>query len=285
MKTDALQAFLAQAVADAVGEPFEFGDPTRDQVQSFINSKVKLTITDDTQMALFGLEGLTWAMVNGAKTKPQFLKEIKSAYLRWFSTQCEFDSLAIPKKGLLAYPEMWHQRAPGSTCLASLRNHRQGKKSKPNESNGCGTVMRLLPFALFAEYNQQLAHDLAVDSSLYTHQGHEIIATTYKYFGWSKGREPMDKEKITEYGRGWTARSCLEMANWAFTNSTTYNDLLINAIAHPGDSDSVAAVAGSLWGMHGKSAPQELVDRLVEVPVITATVLAFQQALETYDSL
>ena len=42
------------------------------------------------------------------------------------------------------------------------------------------------------------------------------------------------------------------MAIWAYQNARDFDDLLVLSICHRGDSDSVAAIAGSLWGLSNK---------------------------------
>ena len=52
------------------------------------------------------------------------------------------------------------------------------------------------------------------------------------------------------------------MAIWCYHNSTTFDELLRQSIAIDGDSDSVAAVAGSIWGLSGQEVPEQYIAKL-----------------------
>ena len=73
---------------------------------------------------------------------------------------------------------------------------------------------------------------------------------------------------ITAFGTGWTALSCVQMAMWAVHHAQAYDELLTLAICHEGDSDSVAAVAGSLWGRGGRPGWEKYAARLEQHTVI-----------------
>lgn len=273
-------AFYAQAVADAVGADFEFGNPDVLRVRRVIHGTSDLEITDDTQMALFGLEGLS---------DPRNVSRydgVRAAYVRWYETQTQDWGGSRDISGsarLQAFPQMWQRRAPGNACMRSMGLVATGKYVE-NDSNGCGTVMRMLPFAVHARHvglpdATQLAHMCAA----ITHLGDEIPYTTNIFMKIvdliQKGESiPLFKvNRITDLGEGWTAKSCLNMAVWAYQNSHTYHELMEHAICHPGDSDSVAAVAGALWGIAGREVPQVLIDRLVEKDAIDYCVQQYEE--------
>jgi ADP-ribosylglycohydrolase len=280
-----LNAFYAQAVADAVGNPFEFGEPKVTQVMKFINSREDLFLTDDTQMALFGLEAmLKLARVGRLQSIADLDLEIQQSYLDWLCTQnYSFDAMKAGAIGLLAQPLMYRREAPGTTCLASLAylaSHRQPPK---NDRMGCGSVMRLLPFHFLPEETRLEA---AVRSGEVTH-GHIRSTIAVKTLMWAyeavaEGRAPhypewvLRAETIKDFGGGWVAPEAVNMALYAYKNATTYEELLVLSIAHPGDSDSVAAIAGSLWGVAGREVPQKLIDRLAHKTIIANLVTEYQ---------
>lgn len=279
-----LHAFTCQGLADACGRPFEFGNPLVKQVQKYIETCPTLHITDDTQMALFGLHGMTQGLTHGSP-----LQTVRRAYLDWLRTQeGQFES-GLP--GLLTERKLWRREAPGITCLSSLSNIQLGKPIT-RKSNGCGTVMRLLPFALYAAATGEwdYAEQIAIGTSLMTHTGDQTIPTCKLYMETAKelaetGNSSKAKlyakmvPSISSYGAGFYAAECLNMALWAFGRSKTYKDLLIHSICHDGDSDSVAAVAGSLWGIAGRDIPKGMENRLVEFDVIERAVKAFEVVL------
>ena len=276
----ARSALYSQAIADAVGNPFEFGDPTQADVRCFMESDKPLRITDDTQMAMFGME----ALILSAPSKFQDIQEqLQSAYLRWYVTQRHPYS-AVGETGLLAEATMYRVEAPGNTCLDALEDLRNGREVR-NDSKGCGCVMRLLPFALMhLRMPPDSLQSIAAISGAITHQHAEVQEAVSVYM--TAAMEMIQHralqtipdglqsaEHITDFGTGWTAMSCVQMAMWAAYHAKSFDELLTLSICHEGDSDSVAAVAGSLWGLAGRSGwekyharleQQSAIDRLLE---------------------
>ena len=75
------------------------------------------------------------------------------AYLHWLQTQGESAALAMDPAlhGWLFAQEALHaRRAPGMTCLSSLRSMETLGAPARNNSKGCGGVMRVAPVGLFA---------------------------------------------------------------------------------------------------------------------------------------
>ena len=256
-------ALRSQAIAEAMGEDFEFDPcPAKDELADLINSGEMIHITDDTQMTMFGLE----AMIMGGPST------VIAHYLMWDKTQ--HYGTALPPMGssqlLVDQLNMWQVRAPGNTCLRSLQDLLQDRPVK-NNSNGCGTVMKALPF-LFDENS-----DLLRDISYATHKGPQIIPTAIKH--WQVAQKILRKEKLNMYeGKsleyvfgdgGWQAEYCLDIAIWAFENCNgDFNKLLELSILHDGDSDSVAATAGALYGLFYETYPVNLYDRVYEKDTI-----------------
>jgi ADP-ribosylglycohydrolase len=279
------RAFYAQAVADAVGADFEFTrDPKPKEVRAKLRSKAPLRITDDTQMAMFGQEAL-----NQDPRRPDF----EAAYLRWYATQTSTEVPDCTEGELLAFPEMHVRRAPGTGCLTQL-GKLAGVKSLALKAHnaGCGSVMRLLPFAGLL---LRLPHDdveaLALASARVTHAHPESDRAVRKYVaaagllldGATMLHVVVDLldamgDAITDHGQGWTAKECVDMALWALVHARDYNHLLELAICHEGDSDSVAAVAGSLWGLAGLGGWEKYASRLAEREAIDSLFPEAQDA-------
>ena len=75
------------------------------------------------------------------------------AYLHWLQTQGESPALSLDPTlhGWLFAQEALHaRRAPGMTCLSSLRSMDTLGAPARNNSKGCGGVMRVAPVGLFA---------------------------------------------------------------------------------------------------------------------------------------
>lgn len=69
---------------------------------------------------------------------------------------------------------LYSRRAPGNTCLSSLRAADPERFGEPaaNDSKGCGAVMRSAPFGLLGPtFSAEAAFQLASESAAYTH-GH-----------------------------------------------------------------------------------------------------------------
>lgn len=261
-----ISALYHQAIADAVGADFEFVlFPDQNEVRSIYRSG-KLGITDDTQMTLFGFQ----ALARGECTPSGLVK----TWSDWYKTQLgKFSVADLAQPGLLGYPCMYKRKAPGNACLEAAVSG----KAVP-DARGCGTVMRMLPFAF--------AHIWGVDSreacflnSRSTHLSNDVEEATDLYLEIVKllvsgGTQddlyalisPLieDDSDISGIGGGWRATECVLMAAWACSKATDFEDLLTISICHAGDSDSVAAVAGAFWGLTHESPDKEMLGRLLE---------------------
>lgn len=184
---------LAGAVGDALGASIEFNsiddirqrygpDGLRDYAPGYA---VDGEITDDTQMTLFTLEGLIRAHAGiRAGAAPDLTMTLQHAYQRWLHTQGTpwergggvfAERSAGPDGWLITQSGLFHQRAPGGTCLASLRAFvASGTPTTPehriNDSKGCGGVMRAAPAAFWSEDPAEI-FAVAVRSAALTH-GH-----------------------------------------------------------------------------------------------------------------
>lgn len=167
---------LGGAVGDALGAAIEF--LSLEQIRERFGPEGvtdyepaygrRGAITDDTQMALFTAEGCIRAQqrwVERGICNP--MSVVTRAYNRWLYTQGEsietikrLDDLETdPPGGWLVAQEVLHaRRAPGNTCLSGLR---AGRWPAPNDSKGCGTVMRIAPVGLVAADPWQPGYDFA----------------------------------------------------------------------------------------------------------------------------
>lgn len=283
-------ALVCQGVADAIGAPFEFGTPTSKDVLAAMKNQRLLEITDDTQMTLFTAQALTNVLSKfgvGFSTA-DFKSEVTLQYLKWFVTQTDYPH--NHKDGLLKYPQLFSRRAPGNACLGSLslqfscRDHTGFASSR----FGCGAVMRLLPFAFLRGHvaDERIADLIQVSMSV-THGDPRLGGVTATFL--SAVIEAMDTGTVTanttvpvaQLGKGWYSDECLDMALSSVARSETYTDMLVQSIAHPGDSDSVAAVAGAFWGLTCRATPElaTLAPRLAELQILLDVAYDFEQVL------
>jgi len=107
-----------------------------------------ITVSDDTQMTLFTMEGLLRAKGYSMGSR---VEEVRSAYLDWLCTQIGNLNKDIIKGELAFSPGLQIQRAPGNTCLGALERGGNGQPQTPiNDSKGCGSVMRVAPVGLLS---------------------------------------------------------------------------------------------------------------------------------------
>ncbi len=187
---------IGGALGDALGYVVEF-DRWEEIAQRFgangIQKPVangitgKYIISDDTQMTLFTAEGIIWAR---RKEEQVGLSNVTSccfySYQRWLHTQFEElaqkdyewvlddERLGVEVK-LLACENLFHLRAPGTTCLNALKNAKDqnyGTIEQPvNDSKGCGGVMRVAPIGLYYYQDYRKAFSVAAKVAAITH-GH-----------------------------------------------------------------------------------------------------------------
>lgn len=179
---------LGGALGDALGAAVEFMDLRAIRAQFGVHGVtrpqpaygVRSPITDDTQMTLFTAEGVLRAAEAARDSNDTPFETIMGhAYLRWLHTQdvqavsASHAALHAPKGRLLQELGLFSRRAPGTTCLAALREAAVADTPPfvaNNQSKGCGTVMRVAPIGLVANDPAQ-AYDLACRASALTH-GH-----------------------------------------------------------------------------------------------------------------
>lgn len=150
---------------------------------------------------------------------------------------------------------------------------------EPYNSFGNGSAMRVSPCALAARSDDE-AIRLAYDSAACTHNHAEGVigavatALVIRELKYSRGCElaaKINAESVitTYYGEDWrthlpvrgffdvTCQGCVPLAYYIIDNSHSFEDAIRNAVAYGGDSDTLAAIVGSmaeaLWGV-----PEEL---------------------------
>ncbi len=302
-------------MGDSLGFPVEFLKtreilerwPVRPGALNFAAPGEAL-ISDDTQMTLFTAEGLLRAKARfderGICHVPSVVAQ---ALLRWFVTQGG-EAKPIGEPGWLVKERRLHaRRAPGMTCLSALSAlAKQGSappavESPPNDSKGCGAVMRVAPCGLVAD-SRETAFAWGRDTGVVTH-GHPSGYLSAAYFAavifdLARGAELVDAmreadgllakeqgaeemqamvrrarelavegppavEVIERLGGGWVGEEALAIALLcALTHQGSVEDTLWRAAAHSGDSDSTAAITGNLLGAMGLEVSSSWLDVL-----------------------
>lgn len=280
-----VNALYAQAVVDAVGNPFEFQSNINPKmVSAYANETNLLVISDDTQMALFGFEAIYNLELYDDDVFDQVRKSFTKSYIDWYYTQThlEYRHSYLCDGGLLEYRSMYSVQAPGNTCMDACDALKDSRPVK-NTSMGCGSVMRLLPlvqlfdlekFSLepsevieIAKITGELTHKHVANDAAITQY---MIAASRIIRGISV--DCPEADCISELGEGWIAPEAVDMAVWAYCKAKDFDHLLELSIAHDGDSDSVGAIAGSLWGLSGREVPLQYIDKLDALDAIKYTV-------------
>ncbi len=300
---------LGGAVGDALGYAIEFDslEAIRHKygehgLDDYVDAhRPGGSISDDTQMTLFTLEGLIRASIRRRRygeTEPA--TQVQYAYQRWLHTQ-GFDWRdargPVPGGGpdgwLIAERGLFVRRAPGATCIQALHGFASGRKAgsfghRLNDSKGCGGVMRAAPAGLWADDSAEVFRVGALTGVL-TH-GHPsgflpagalavivqqllaggslpeaVTRALDELSGWDENLETTacirramqlaadgdpSAEKIQQQlGGGWVGEEALAIAVYAaLTHPSSFQDAIVLAANHSGDSDSTAAICGNIMG-------------------------------------
>lgn len=110
----------------------------------------KALISDDTQMTLFTAIGL----LEAKSLDNDYLACIWDSYKDWYHTQVQKKSYK-PNTQLYSLKELHNRRAPGHTCLNSIKSSKHGGTIDDpiNMSKGCGGVMRVAPIGFLHNDN------------------------------------------------------------------------------------------------------------------------------------
>ena len=307
----ALDGILGLAIGDAMGVPLEFMDreillakPVT-KMLGYGNYEIeKGHWSDDTALSLATMDSLT-------KEGKIDLNDIMRRFCKWVndgeysSTGFAFDIGNTTKIALMKY---YHDKIAPLKC---------GGKSI-NE-NGNGSLMRMFPIAYFA-YKKELTNEqieyLAITTSSITH-AHEIstmscyIYLMYVNFilnGYSKFESYMmlrnidysmfKKETIKQFRRilssdisklniddiyssGYVLHT-LEAALWIVLNTSSYSESIIAAINLGDDTDTTAAVTGSITGLlyGSKTIPESWLNDLKERTYLQKICSKFEASLK-----
>lgn len=244
-------------------------------------------ITDNTQMMLFTAEGLLRAYVRGSSRGACHVPSIiHHALMRWLMTQDYPAAMPVSRDGwLVEQLALWSRRAPGTTCLNALKASLRLGAVAENNSKGCGAVMRVAPCAFFAnafDYAAQsgrlthghptgyLAAGLFADilqrivdrQDSLEHAVTQSLANYGQKAGMEETRSLIERvlfffyegyqptpQRIGELGGGWFAEEALAIGLWCALAARSFEEGVITAVNHGGDSDSTGLIVGHLLGV------------------------------------
>lgn len=277
-------AVLGAAIGDALGHPTEFlsmpairarfGPEGVQGFRLFWSEKGRrfAPYTDDTQMSEAVIRGLLDVAPLGSDLDAT-MRAIAQRFVQW---------MADPQGG---------HRAPGNACLTGCKALARGtpwSEAGGAEAGGCGSAMRAHPFGLAFSSDLQKAETWAVEGSKLTHRHpialaasaamavgvgaavegaapEQVLEAMAEAAGrYSKPTEAMVRRASDEARsgvgpevtldrlRGWAAHEAVAGAVYLFArHPDDPRAALLEGANTPGDSDSLASMAGALVGARG----------------------------------
>ena len=282
-------SFYGFLVGDALGVPVEFTireslekKPVVDMQGYGSHNVPDGTWSDDSSMVLAEMDSI------GEKNDIDY-DDIMLRFIDWFSkayytsTGVVFDIGVTTRKALFNYRDGFKAIECGGKSVYD---------------NGNGALMRMLPFVVYS-YQKNLSEEVLLikNTSQLTH-GHEINQVGCKiYFDFMKrifdgdklediyndirnkdytkyySKESVDCYKrilnsdiknlnINDIKSSGFVVSTLEACIWCLLNSTDYQSAVLRAVNLGDDTDTVAAITGSLAGAYYNYVPQKWVDKI-----------------------
>lgn len=307
-----VDSIIGHAVGDAMGVPTEFcirehllSNPVKEMIGSDKTGQPAGSWSDDTSMEIATIDSFI-------QNKGFNYDDIMYKWEEW-----------INKAKYTANNDTFDV---GRTCLRAIRNHSLGNDPLEcgvdgEQANGNGSLMRILPVALYSYYKKLSDKEiikLTNEISSLTHK-HEIsklgcyIYIRYIMFlldGQNK-EEAYDSIKkidyssysdyaISKYDRilkddiinykmddisssGYVVDT-LECALWILLNAKSYKETIIATTNIGNDTDTIGAVAGSIAGIiYGYEAiPKEWLDKLMRKDYLIELALDFEKNIIEY---
>lgn len=274
-------AVLGAAIGDAMGHPTEFmsmdaihdtygpGGVTGFTLYWERDGKRFAPYTDDTQMAEVVLRSLIWARAEAADLDAT-MRAMAHGFVDWASN-----------------PQGGH-RAPGNACLHGCARLAEGvhwSEAGGDTAGGCGSVMRAYPFGLAFANDLARAEQWSVAHSALTHRDpialaacaamavgmarvmngdpvrvvtSEMVAAACRYSprtgammakALADAEEGVPPEKTLDHLRAWAAHEAIAAAVYIFArHPDDPRSAILEGANTPGDSDSIATLAGALTG-------------------------------------
>lgn len=308
-----VDSIIGHAVGDAMGVPTEFC--IREKLQKHPVTKMigygqhdvpAGSFSDDTSMEL--------ALIDSFNNKGKFdYDDIMTNFYYW-----------LHDAKYTATDEVFDA---GRTCIQAIINYTKGNEPldcglKGEDNNGNGSLMRILPIALYSYYKKISEKEiikLTNDISSLTH-AHEISRlgcyiyiryVMYLLEGYSKieaynliqniDYSSYSDESIEKYNRilkdnikkcplddissrGYVVDT-LEASLWCLLVHDNFEDTILEAINLGNDTDTVAAITGSMAGIiYGiNSIPKEWLDTLIKKDYILDLSHNFEKKIVKFD--
>lgn len=290
-----IDSIIGHAIGDAMGVPTEFC--IRERLQKHPVTKMigygqhnvpAGCFSDDTSMEL--------ALIDSYVNKRKFdYDDIMTNFYYW-----------LHDAKFTATNEVFDA---GRTCIQAIINYTKGLEPlecglKGEKNNGNGSLMRILPVALYSYYKKIKEEEiisLTNDISSLTH-AHEIsklgcyIYVRYTMFlleGFSKFEayeriqklkyKGYSKESLEKYSRI-LKDNIRKVSLWCLMVHNNFEDTILEAINLGADTDTVAAITGSMAGIiYGiNSIPEEWLNTLIKKDYIMDLAKKFEKTINNY---
>lgn len=262
---------LASAAGDALGVPYEFGQPPMDadpvQKGGGLGNLAPGCWSDDTEMATV----IARVAATGADLRTHAsLDAIADGFLEWYAQD-------PPDVGLQTRKVLRAAR-PGVASAAAMTDLARQLHEQSGRTAGNGSLMRTGPVALAhlgdtvaiaeaARRISQLTHYdpmagdacvlwcLAIDHAVRTGELDVRVGLPHVSGDWPALLDAAEKGQPADFpNNGWVV-AALQAAYSALTHTSTLRAALVAAVRAGNDTDTVAAIAGSLGGaVYGGSA-------------------------------
>ena len=310
-------SIMGFVIGDALGVPAEFKDrsyfkanPIVDMIGFGTHNQPEGTWSDDSSMMIATMDSI----VENNNEINYF--DIMNKFVEWASqakytgTGVFFDIGISTRNALVKYTHGFDPTKCGGVGVSD---------------NGNGSLMRILPIVLFSIENSLSFEDemnLINNCSSLTH-GHEISRLGCKIYSdfikelitTNDKKEALEKIKFIDYSKYYSEESInyykrilngtisdlpeshikssgfvvdtLEASIWCLMNFNNYKETTLGAVNLGDDTDTVAAVTGSLAGLYYgiDSIPKEWIDKIKNKAYLEDLIVKFQNVLGKKNSL
>ena len=308
-----IDSIIGHAIGDAMGVPTEFcirekllQHPVKEMIGSDKTGQPAGSWSDDTSMEIATIDSFI-------QNKEFNYDDIMHKWEEWINEAkytANNDTFDV-----------------GRTCLRAIRNHSLGTEPLKcgidgEQSNGNGSLMRILPVALYSYYRKldvneiikltnelsSLTHKLDISKLgcyIYVsyimflldgknkNEAYELIKTldysTYDEYAISK-YERILKNDIASYtidnilSTGYVVDT-LECSLWILLNANSYKETIIATTNIGNDTDTIGAIAGSMAGIiYGyDSIPTSWIDKLMRKDYLIGLASDFEKEVMNYE--
>lgn len=190
LKNRFLGCMIGGAIGDAMGYTMEniFGYGSEEITEPYVDEEMgQVLISDDTQLAIFTMDGLLWAYIRCSNRGIGTYEGsgVWQSYGRWYYTQTgqvldeyimhkhEHEPVAlnmIGVKTVLEYEELYSNRLPSEETLSAISTLEMGTMEMPlNDFKDASCLARVAPVGMLLHDNPEQAFLVAARIAAITH--------------------------------------------------------------------------------------------------------------------